>query len=54
MDSTSTGLAAAITNYWNKTYGSLKSNEGPPAQLYTIDGFKRCINKALSSRSAHT
>ena len=50
----STGLAAAITNYWSKTYGSPESNEQLPAQLYTIDGIKRHIKKALSSHSART
>jgi len=50
----STGLAATITNYWSKTYGSPERNERPPTQLYTIDGIKPHIKKALSSRSACT
>ena len=49
-----TGLAAAITNYWRKTYGRPESNKPPPVQLYTIDSSKRRIKKALSSRSAPT
>jgi len=44
MDSTT--LAAAITNYWSKTYGSPESNEQPSPQLYTFDGIKRHIKKS--------
>jgi len=50
----STGLATAITNYWSKAYGGPETNEPPPVQLYTIDGIKRRIKKALSSCSAPT
>jgi len=50
----STGLANAITQYWQKTYPDSGNNETLVYQLYTVDGIKRHIKKALSSRSART
>ena len=50
----STGLATAITTHWRDTYGDIHSGCIQQHQLYTVDGIRQHIKKALSSRSAHS
>jgi len=50
----SIGFATAVTNHWTKAYGSSEDDQEPAAQLYSIEGVRRHIKKALSSCPART